>query len=567
MISPLAHSPQNLKHGKRPWYPIPTKHKRVTDREVRRFFNFWKQKYANGTADYPPISDLASNLSKVQRPSKMSVGDLDHEQCDFQGIYWSRFQTTKKEAREVRRMTYRNHRNVLPPDQPFGTRAFKANFHPNVIPSSETYFRFQEMNMKTRPYTAHFQLRHNLAASSKNALFYSQTALDDNDDDESDLELDFGRKVMCFNSEANTVECAMDLTKPTDKASPRLEKLTTLAASDGVLVAGGLEGVYAIKSLSTTFETKPITGVITDDHDGSTNHVQTILDRRSGLPQAVFDSNDNTIRILDCLTDKFVHTHHFTFKVNCSDTSPDGRLRLLVGDACHPIVADAETGEKLARLPDHEDFGFSCAWAPDGITMATGHQDGLVQVWDARKLTKSIQTLPMEMGGCRAMAFSPAGSGRRVLVLAEPADFVHVVDAQSFQSKQEIEFFGEIAGISMPPDGSRLYIANCDPKFGGIMEFDRCWSGAHYANDHRRRFRCRDEEQLNMMYRIMHLDYGNSINDRKHFDVLDRRRDEFKVGRSEATDWLPDDELETEGRMGPWGPRLRPDMGFGDLLV
>ena len=567
MICPLAHSPQSFKHGKRPGYPIPAKHKRVTDWEVCRFFNFWKQKYANGTADYPPISDLASNLSKVQRPSKISVGDLDHEQCDFQGIYWSRFQTTKKEAREVRRMTYRNHRNVLPPDQPFGTRAFKAKFHPNVIPSSEAYFRFQEMNMKTRPYTAHFQLRHNLAASSKNALFYSQTALAEDDDDESDLELDFGRKVMCFNAEANTVECAMDLTKPTDKASPRLEKLTTLAASNGVLVAGGLEGVYAIKSLSTTFETKPITGVITDDNDGSTNHVETILDRRSGLPQAVFDSNDNTIRILDCLTDTFVQTHHFAFKVNCSDTSPDGRLRLLVGDACYPIVADAETGERLARLPDHEDFGFSCAWAPDGITMATGHQDGLVQVWDARKLTKSIQTLPMEMGGCRAMAFSPAGSGSRVLVLAEPADFVHVVDARSFQSKQEIEFFGEIAGISMPPDGSRLYIANCDPKFGGIMEFDRCWSGARYATDHRRRFRCRDEEQLNMMHRIMHLDYGDSINDRNQFDVLDRRRDEFKVGRSEASDWLPDDELEAEGRMGVWGPRLRPDLGFTDLIL
>ena len=538
----------------------------MTDGEVRRFFNFWKQKYASGTADYPPISNLASNSSKAQRPKKVSVDDLEHEQCDFQGIYWSRFQTTKKEAREVRRMTYRNHRNVLPPDQPFGTRAFKANFHPNVIPSSEAYFRFQEMNMMTRPYTAHFQLRHNLAASSKNALFYSQRASDDNDD-ESDPEIYCGRKVMCFNSEANTIECAMDLTKPTDRTSPRLEKLTTLAASDGVLVAGGLEGIYAIKSLSTTFETKPITGVITDDQDCSTNHVETILDRRSGLPQAVFDSNDSTIRVLDCLTNKFVRIHHLPFKVNCSVTSPDGRLRLLVGDACCPIITDAETGERLAKLREHNDYGFSCAWAPDGITMATGHQDGLVQVWDARKLTKSVQTLPMEMGGCRAMAFSPAGSGTRVLVLAEPADFVHIVDAQSFQSKQEIEFFGEIAGISMPPDGSRLYIANCDPNYGGIMEFERSRSGTRYTSDYRRRFQCRDEEQSKMMHSIMHLDYGDSIDDRSKFDVLDRRRDEFKVGRSEATDWLPDDELEREGKMGAWGPQLRRDLGFRDVVV
>ena len=496
----------------------------------------------------------------------MSIDDFDLEQGDYQGIHWSRFQTTKQEAREVRRMTYTNHRNVSPPEQPFGTREFKANFYNSAIPKSEVYFRFQEMNMRTRPYTAHFQLRHNLSASSKNALFYTQRPYDDNGG-WNDVEVCSRPKIMCFNSEANTIECAMDLTK-LDKDLPRLERVTTLTASDGVLVAGGLEGVYAVKSLSTDFDTAPTTGMITADHNNSTNHVETVLDRRSGLPQAIFDSNDSAIRGLDCLTNKFVLHHHFPYAVNCSATSPDGRLRLLVGDACYPLVANAETGELLARLPGHKDFGFSCAWAPDGITMATGHQDGLVQVWDARKLSGALQILPMEMGGCRAMAFSPAGSGKRILVLAEPADFVHIVDAQSFRSEQAIEFFGEISGISMPPDGSRLCIANCDPKYGGIMEFERCWSGVRHTQDYSRQFRSSDTDQRNLMHRIMKMEYGDSISDRSTCDLLDRRREEFKVGRSYTTDWLLDDELEwDQGQVGPRGWQYRQDERLKDLMV
>lgn len=531
------------------------------------FFHYWKQKHSSGVAHYPPISHLANDLSKVQRPKKISVDDLDWEYNDYQGIHWSRFQTTKAQAREVRRMTYRNHRNIPPEPPPFGTKAYKARFHDNVVPNSDVYFHFQETSLRCRPYTAHFQLRHNLSASSKNAVFYSQRPSDDGDD-ESDTETCYGPKVMCFNPATDTTECAMDLTKPASKDAARLDRVTTLTASDGVLVAGGLEGVYAIKSLSATFETKPITGVITEDPNCSTNRVQTFLDRRSGLPQAVFDSNDMSIRTLDCLTNKFVRHHRFHCQINCSAMSPDGRLRLLVGDACTPVVANAETGEKLAVLHGHQDFGFACAWAPDGITMATGHQDGLVQVWDARKLTRSLHTLPMEMGGCRTMAFSPVGSGKRVLVLAEPADFIHVVDAQNFRSKQVIDFFGEISGISIPPDGSRLYIANGDPKYGGIMEFGRSSNRGRYGNDNdrRRRFKSPDRKQGDLVKRIMQLDHGESLIDKSRWDVLEERKG-FKVGRSEALDWLCDDDLECEqGTSLSRSLQRRQDVGFGGFI-
>jgi hypothetical protein len=546
------------------------------------FFNYWRERYVN---DAPPyyslISDLASkhNSFKVQRPMKVSIDELGKEYDDVQGIHWSRFRTTKVQAREVRRMTYRNHRNVPICHKKigFGTPGYKAHFHDNIVPSPDTYFNFREMNMKYRPAFSHFQLRHCLSAWSKNAVFYSHRPDDD--------DLDDGTKIMCYNPEADTSECAMNLTKLTDKDAPKLGRVTTLTAGDGVLVAGSIEGVYAIKSLSDTFETEPTTGIITEDSNCSTNHIHTILDRNSGLPQAIISSNDKTIRTLDCTTNKFTRAHFFPYQVNCSATSPDGRLRLLVGDDTIPIVSNAETGKIIAGLPNHKDYGFACAWAPDGITMATGHQDGLVQVWDARKMKQSIHTLSMEMGGCRAMQFSPLGSGKRVLVLAEPADFVHVVDAQSYESKQSVDFFGEIAGISMPPDGSRLYIANSDNSnnsnshYGGLMEFERSWDREKYARPPAERCSPSDVATAEQIWNREDEDAGIIfpggvcypdclLDPEKRRKRFRERSKGYKLDIARTFDWLSDDEMDESERIRTSGAgRDRQGIGSDELML
>lgn len=447
---------------------------------VSFFLYYWKQMYQSRKADFPCISQLANERAKVQRPDKIT--SHDHKTCDYQGIHWSRYQTTKQEAREVRRMTYRNLTSIDPPPElKFATKAFKANFPGAVIPTSDCYFHFNEMDMKRRPDFFHYQLRHNLSATSKNAIFYTNRPPRCHDAVSLlDPRKSHHKTIVCFNPETGTEECALDVRKRLNNDGPKIGKIHTLTAGNGLLVAGSFEGVYAMKSLSADFESAPMIGTISTGTDVSTNHIHTHLDRQSGVPRVVFDSNDKTVRIIDCTTSKWVACHRYHYQVNCSITSPDGRLRLLNGDDCEPIVANAETGETLAKLPGHRDFGFACDWAPDGITMATGHQDGLVKVWDARRLDKSIQTIAMEQAGCRSLQFSPLGSGKRVLVLAEPADFVHIVDAQTFESKQTIDFFGEISGISMPPDGSKLYIANADVKYGGLMEFERSWDRSQY---------------------------------------------------------------------------------------
>ena len=457
---------------------------------VSLFFRYWKQMYTDHKPDYPRISQLANEHEKVRRPDKITTSDL--KQCDYQGIHWSRYQTTKQEAREVRRMTYKNLRNISPSEQPFATKAFKANFPGAVIPNSDCYFRFKEMDTKRRPDFSHFQLRHNLSATSKNAVLYTNRPPRHDGVSAFDAWKSRNKTIVCLNPETGTEECVMDVRKRYNKDDPKVDKIHAMTAGNGVLVAGSFEGVYAMKSLAADFRSAPVIRTIATGGDVSTNHIHTHLDRQGGLPRVVFDSNDRSVRILDCSTSGWVACHKYPYQVNCSITSPDGRLRLLNGDNCEPIVANAETGETLARLPGHNDFGFACDWAPDGITMATGHQDGLVKVWDARKLDESIQTIAMEQAGCRSLQFSPLGSGKRVLVLAEPGDFVHIVDAQTFESKQTIDFFGEISGISMPPDGSKLYIANADSVYGGLLEFERSWDSTVYN----RRQPCRVPEDL-----------------------------------------------------------------------
>ena len=446
---------------------------------VSFFLYYWKQMYMSRKPDYPHISSLANERAKVRRPDKITTNDC--EPCDYQGIHWCRYQTTKQEAREVRRMTYRNLRNLGPVEQNFASKAYKASFPGAVIPSSDCYFQFNEMDMNRKPDFSHFQLRHNLSATSKNAIFYTNRPPRHDAVSIWDAWKSQHKTIVCFNPETGTEECAMDVRKRYNKDDPKIIKIHTLTGGNGVLVAGSFEGVYAMKSLSADFESAPVIGTIATGGDVSTNHIHTHLDRQSGLPRVVFDSNDKSVRILDCTTSNWVACHKYPYQVNCSITSPDGRLRLLNGDDCEPIVANAETGQTLATLPGHNDFGFACDWAPDGITMATGHQDGLVKVWDARKLSQSIQTIAMEQAGCRSLQFSPLGSGKRVLVLAEPADFVHIVDAQTFESKQTIDFFGEISGIAMPPDGSKLYIANADAKYGGLMEFESSRDSSKYS--------------------------------------------------------------------------------------
>lgn len=114
----------------------------------------------------------------------------------------------------------------------------------------------------------------------------------------------------------------------------------------------------------------------------------------------------------------------------------------------------------LHRLKGHLDYSFSSAWHPDGRVVATGSQDTTCRVWDVRNPSRAMAVLRGRMGAVRGIKFTAGG---RFMAAAEAADFVHVFDcAAGYRRSQEIDLFGEIAGVSFSPDSEALFVGVAD---------------------------------------------------------------------------------------------------------
>ncbi|KAB1226578.1 putative WD repeat-containing protein C2A9.03 [Morella rubra] len=118
------------------------------------------------------------------------------------------------------------------------------------------------------------------------------------------------------------------------------------------------------------------------------------------------------------------------------------------------LVAGGFKGELICKmvmpLCGHLDFSFASAWHPDVVTFATGNQDKTCRVWDVRNLSESVAFLKGNLGAIRSIRCTSDG---QYMAMAEPADFVHVYDViNGYEKEQEIDFFGEISGISFSPD-------------------------------------------------------------------------------------------------------------------
>ncbi len=322
---------------------------------------------------------------------------------------------------------------------------------------------------------SHFQLRNLMACATRDHIFYAGRS----------QIMQWNPKTGTPPSEAERPTVAMDLSDPIIQNSPMNGfgghvQVSTMTVAHDILVAGGWNGEYGLVNLRAHKDTKHTEGLITNNLNSITNHVQVHYSRRSSLPLAAFASNDTGMRILDINTNKFIAEHKYEHPINCSAISPDQRLRVLVGDSQQVLICSADTGDILQSLEGHRDYGFACDWADDGWTVATGNQDKQVKIWDARKWTNNqglacpVATIAADMAGVRKLKFSPLGSGKRVLVAAEPADNISIIDGETFGSKQTLSFFGEIGGVDFTNNGQDLIVANCDSMRGGLMEFERC---------------------------------------------------------------------------------------------
>lgn len=245
-------------------------------------------------------------------------------------------------------------------------------------------------------------------------------------------------------------------------------QVSTMVVKDDLVVAGGFQGEIVCKYLNNpgvAFCTK-----VTNDANSITNAVD-IYRTSNGSLRVTAANNDCYVRIFDANNYVMLNRLPYSWSVNNTSVSPDGKLLAVLGDSTDCLIADAQSGKTIGYLKGHLDYSFSSAWHPDGNILATGNQDTTCRLWDMRKLSESLAVLKGRMGAIRGIKFSSDG---RFMAMAEPADFVHVFDLEAdYCEAQVIDLFGEIAGISFSPDAEALFIAIADRTYGSLVEFRR----------------------------------------------------------------------------------------------
>ncbi|RXH74028.1 hypothetical protein DVH24_016850 [Malus domestica] len=449
---------------------------------------------------------------------------------DIQGIPWERLNFTRDRYRETRLKQYKNYESLSLPRQDLekeclpvemGKTFYDFHYNTRIVKSTIVHFQgvlFYDCGYVPQPFTGSFysrvevraagatlliwygarqlglllpvQLRNLLWATSKHDVYLMQNF-----------------SVMHWSSLLRRGKEVLNVSKPvvpTEKRAGLLVRplsrvqISTMAVKENLLVAGGFQGELICKHINqpgVAFCSK-----LTTDDNAITNAVD-IFQNPSGSMRVMTANNDAQVRIFD--VQNFTCLSHFSFdwSVNNTSVSPDGKLVAILGDSADCLIADAQSGKvssvivvrcvyfvyanpmqrsddlptylakAVGSLKGHLDYCFSSAWHPNGQILATGNQDTTCRLWDIRNLSESLAVLKGRMGAIRAIKFTSDG---RFMAMAEPADFVHILDTQSgYLKEQEIDLFGEIAGISFSPDTEALFVGVADRTYGSVLEFNK----------------------------------------------------------------------------------------------
>ncbi|XP_030541403.1 uncharacterized WD repeat-containing protein C2A9.03-like isoform X1 [Rhodamnia argentea] len=372
---------------------------------------------------------------------------------DIQGIPWERMNYTRDKYREKRLKQYKNYESLSRSREELDKECLQ-------VEKGKNFYDFQFNTRLVKSTIVHFQLRNLLWSSSKHDVYLMQNY-----------------SVMHWSALLRRSKEVLNVAKPivpTLKRPGLLSQslsrvqISTMAIKDNLLVAGGFQGELICKFMSqpgVAFCSK-----VTADDNAITNSVD-ISRNQAGSLRVVTANNDAQVRVFD--TENFACLNRFNFDwcVNNTSVSPDGKLLAILGDSVECLIADAQSGKTVNSLKGHLDYSFASAWHPNGQILATGNQDTTCRLWDIRNPSQSFAVLKGNMGAIRAIKFTSDG---RFMAMAEPADFVHIFDTQSGYVKgQEIDLFGEIAGISFSPDTEALFVGIADRTYGSLLEFNR----------------------------------------------------------------------------------------------
>ncbi|XP_058222197.1 uncharacterized WD repeat-containing protein C2A9.03-like isoform X1 [Rhododendron vialii] len=373
---------------------------------------------------------------------------------DIQGIPWERLNFNRDRYRETRLKLYKNYENLSRSPKELIKECTEAE-------TCHNFYDFQFNTRLVKSTIVHFQLRNLVWATSKHDVYLMQN-----------YSLMHWSSLLRRGKEVLNVAKPIEPTKKypgsLDQQTLSRVQISTMAVKDNLLVAGGFQGELICKFLSqpgVAFSTK-----IAADENAITNAVD-IYHNSNGSIRIMTANNDAQVRVFDAGNFACLSRFSFPWSVNNTSVSPDGKLMAVLGDSAECLIADTQSGKVLGNLKGHFDYSFASAWHLDGQNLATGNQDTTCRLWDVRNLSQSIAVLKGRMAAIRAIRFTSDG---RFMAMAEAADFVHIFDTQSAYAKvQEIDLFGEIAGISFSPDTEALFVGVADRTYGSLLEFNR----------------------------------------------------------------------------------------------
>ncbi|CAM6129249.1 unnamed protein product [Calypogeia fissa] len=376
---------------------------------------------------------------------------------DIQGIPWSILQFTREKYREQRLLQYKNYENLNRSHEELDKEC-------KQFKKGGKFYQFRHNTRSVKSTYVHFQLRNLVWATSKHDVYlmHSYSVMHWSPMTRKSTEvLNVSERVVSVNeAKKNPWAYHQQGLGPV--------QISTMCVENNLLVAGGFQGEMVCKNLN-----RP--GVaycakITHDENAITNAIE-IYGDASGGTRLMSSNNDSVVRVFDCEMFSVLSKFEYKWPVNHTSVSPDGRLVIVVGDNTDGLLADTQSGKAIANLTGHLDYSFASAWHPDGYVFATGNQDTTCRLWDARNLSESLAVLKGRIGAIRSIRFSSDG---RFMAMAEPADFVHIFDTkQDYNLSQEIDIFGEVAGISFSPDTEALFVGVADRTYGSLLEFNR----------------------------------------------------------------------------------------------
>ncbi|CAI9755051.1 unnamed protein product [Fraxinus pennsylvanica] len=371
---------------------------------------------------------------------------------DIQGIPWGSLGITRERYRKTRLEHYNNYENI-----PQSGEGLEKEC--KITKKGSSYYEFRHNSTSVKSTILHLQLRNLVWPTSKHDVYFM-----------SQSSVMHWSSLTCKKSEVLNVSghVAPSTTYPGSLLDGFTKiQVSTLAVKDNLLVVGGFQGELICKYLDRPgicFSTRT-----TDDDNAITNAVE-IYTSSSGAIHFIASANDCGVRDFDMETLKSKLTY-FPWPVNHTSLCPNSKLLIIVGDDPDGMLVDSSSAKIIARLRGHKDHSFASAWHPDGVTFATGNQDKTCRIWDTRNLSRSIATLKGNLGAIRSIRYTFDG---RFMAMAEAADFVHVFDTKSgYEEEQEINFFGEISGMSFSPDTESLFIGVWDRTYGSLLEYGR----------------------------------------------------------------------------------------------